>query len=325
MGDGAAEAIIAERDANGPYKSIFNFAERVNLSACNRKAFESLVLSGGFDGFGIPREAYFEANSKGDMFLDSLVRYGQLFQAEQAQAQNSLFGGIDAVEIATPPIPKAESWSAIERLNKERDLVGIYLSAHPLDEYSIVLHKICNTHCDEIENKEELAKKEEIQLGGIVTAVRDTFTRNGKPCGFVTLEDFNGSGELAFFGEDWGRWKGMLSEGCSVFIRAKCAPRWRDSNTYDLRVSDIQFLQTVKEKYIEKLTINIDNSVLDDSVVDNLVTLVNENPGTTQLFIRLYEAGNAPLLLRSTDKMVEVSKNLIDFLDEHDGMEYSIN
>lgn len=131
---------MAERLKNGPYKSIFDFAERVDYSSVNRKAFETLALSGGFDSFGIRREQFFGKNNKGETFLDTLVRYGQLFQQEQHEAANSLFGGTEAIEIATPPIPDAESWSTIERLNRERELVGIYLSAHPLDEYSIILN-----------------------------------------------------------------------------------------------------------------------------------------------------------------------------------------
>ena len=132
MGAPAADAIVAERLKNGPYKSIFDFAERVDYSSVNRKAFETLALSGGFDSFGIRREQFFGKNNKGETFLDTLVRYGQLFQQEQHEAANSLFGGTEAIEIATPPIPDAESWSTIERLNRERELVGIYLSAHPL-------------------------------------------------------------------------------------------------------------------------------------------------------------------------------------------------
>ena len=145
LGDGAAEAIISEREKNGPYKDIYDFAQRVPFSSVNRKAYESLALSGGFDGFGIRREAFFAENSKGEAFIDTLVHYGQVYQNEKQQTVNSLFGGFDEIEIATPPVPKTDvRWSDIERLNKERDLVGIYLSAHPLDEYRIILENLCN-------------------------------------------------------------------------------------------------------------------------------------------------------------------------------------
>ena len=191
MGASAATAIIKERENNGPYKDIFDLAQRVNLGACNRKCFESMALSGGFDSFKINRERYFGCNQKGENFLDTLIRYGQLYQTEQNEAQNSLFGGLDAVEITTPPVPEAEQWSSIERLNRERDLVGIYLSAHPLDEFEVVIRNICNTKCSELDDKEALAQKAELTFGGIVTNVTDKFTKTGKPCGFITIEDFD--------------------------------------------------------------------------------------------------------------------------------------
>lgn len=220
MGTGAAMAIVNEREKNGAYKSIFDFAERIDLSNVNRKAFESLAYSGGFDSFGLQREEYFGVNSKGVTFLDSLVRYAQLFQQEKAQMQNSLFGGDDAVEIAQPVVPKTDRWPSIEKLNKERELVGIYLSAHPLDEYSVILNNLCNTHIEEIgrgADMEQLSKREEITFGGIITAVNERFSqKTGKPFGFVTIEDFEGSGELALFGDDWARWNGLMKENYTI-------------------------------------------------------------------------------------------------------------
>ena len=211
MGESAANAIIEEREKNGQFSSLFDFAERMGINV-NRKAYEVLALSGGFDSFGIKREQFFALSNKGEMFIDSLVRYGQNYMSAKQQMEHSLFGDFGDVEIVHPKIPDAESWSSIERLNKERELVGIYLSAHPLDDYSVVLKKLCNTHCAELENKEELAKRQELTLGGIVTGVRTRFDKNGNPCGFVTIEDYEGSGEMPFFGEDWGKWSGMLQD-----------------------------------------------------------------------------------------------------------------
>ena len=326
MGSSAAEAIIQEREKNGPYKSIFDFAQRVNMSAVNRKAFESLALSGGFDSFGYRREQYFATDNKGVMFLDTLLRYGQLYQAEQSQVQNSLFGGSEAVEIATPPVPEGESWSTIERLNRERDLVGIYLSAHPLDEYSVILNKMCNTQCGELDDKVSLSKKEEIVFGGIVTAVRTRMTKNGNPCGFVTIEDFSGSGEMAFFGEDWGRWRGMLEEGYSMYVTAKCAPRWRDSNQLEFHVTDIQYLQTVKEKRIEKMTILMEAQSIDEEIVSDLTSLISDNPGPTQLYFQIHHPeSSTPIMLRSKTANINVKRELISYIESHPNMGYRIN
>jgi len=326
MGGNASIAIVTEREKNGPYKDIFDFAQRVEAASVNRKAYESLALSGGFDSFGIPREAYFGTNAKGEVFLDTLVRYGQLYQQEQSNAQNSLFGDANAIEIATPPVPTAEAWSNIERLNKERDLVGIYISAHPLDDFAIVLNSMCNTHCAELADKAELAKRDELSVGGIVTAVRSKFTKTGKPCGFVTIEDFEGSGELAFFGEEWGKWRGMLTEGCSVYVRAKCTQRFRDSDSYDIRVTDIQYLQTVKDQEIDRFTIVVDSDAIDDSVVTDIMTMVEDSPGSTSLFFQIVcKEQGSNLMLHSSAKSIYLKKDLLSYIDANPAMSYRIN
>lgn len=326
MGEGAALAIVKEREEHGPYKDIYDFAERMDYSCVNRKAFESLALSGGFDSFAFQREQYLAANPKGETFLDVLVRYGQLYQAEQHEAQNSLFGGEQAVEIARPQPVEAEGWSNIEKLNRERDLVGIYISAHPLDEFSIILNTMCNTHCSELDNKQELAKKEEITLGGIVTGVKSKFTKNGKPCGFVTIEDFNGSGELAFFGEDWGKWRGLLSEGCIVYIKAKCQQKYRDSDYYDFRISDIQYMQTVKANRLEKFTITINSDAIDETVVTDISTMVEKSVGNTQLYIQVVDQEhNVSMMLRSNNRSIEIKKDLLNYIDSNPDMSYHVN
>ncbi len=326
MGDAAAQAIIDEREKNGAYKSVFDLAERVNLGAVNRKAFESLALSGGFDSFKIERQNYFGTNAKGDIFLDSLIRYGQLYQQEQVQAQNSLFGSTDAIEIATPQVPQVDPWSTIETLNRERDLVGIYLSAHPLDEFGIILRAMCNTHCIELDDKVSLSKKDQIVIGGIVTGTKSKFTKNGKPCGFVTIEDFDGPGELAFFGEEWGRWKGMLVEGSTVFITAKCVQKYRDSNYYDLKIADIQYLQTVKDQRIEKFTITMDSTSIDETVVNDISTMLRNSPGSTQLYFQINDVtSNSYVLLRSKMGPISLKHKFMTYIEANPEMSYHVN
>ena len=327
VGGAAADSIIKEREANGPYSSIFDFIQRVNLSNCNRKCIESLVLSGGFDCFSeLKREDFFAKTSKGDQFIDTLVRYGQLYQAERAQARNSLFGEDNAVEISTPPIVKGEQWSDIERLNRERDLVGIYLSAHPLDEYKVILDSLCNTSCQELEDVQRLTDREQVVLGGIVTAIRQKYTKTGKPCGFVTIEDFNGSGVLPLFGEDWGRWSGMFVEGSTVYILAEMKQRFRDSNLYDMKVTDVKYMQTVKDSTLTKLTISINTDKLDARMVEELNEIITENPGKTQLFFQLRDSqGKKHVLLKSQSRTVDVRSQLINYIDQQEALEYKIN
>ena len=326
VGGAAASAIISEREENGPYKDIFDFIQRINLSNVNKKCIESLVLSGAFDTFGIAREDFFATNIKGETFLDTLVKYGQTYQMEQYNAQTSLFGGDDAIEISTPPLLKGEIWSDIERLNKERELVGIYLSAHPLDEYKIVLDKLCNTQCADLSDFSKMGGKEDIIIGGIVTDIKDKFTKTGKPCGFVTIEDFKGSGELAMFGEDWGRWSGMFKPGCTVYITAKLKPRFRDSNMLDLKIQNIEYLQSIKDKAIDSLTISISTDYLTSETAEELKELLTRYSGTTKLLFNVIDPKTKhQVLLKSNTTGIDLRQNLISYIEQHDGLDYKIN
>ena len=337
MGDAAAVNIIAEREKNGPYKDIFDFVQRVNLSAVNRKAMESLALSGGFDSFGIRREQYFGLNAKGDTFVETLLRYGQVYQSEQSSMQNSLFGDMGGVEITTPPIPTVEPWSTMELLKKERELVGIYLSAHPLDDYAVVLNHMCNLKCTQIGremDKKELSKFEELSFGGIVTSVSSRWTKTNKPFGIVTIEDFEGAGEIALFGEEWTKWQSMLQEEYPVYITAKCQQRFRNNpDAYDLVIKKIEFLSDVKDKSIDKFTIYIDSTLFADSCMTDLETMLRSNTGHVPLYFNIHDIEhNTNIEMFCRNVAVDVNKKLLSFLDEmdkqvgeHQSVRYAIN
>lgn len=336
MGEAAAINIIEEREKNGPYKDIYDFVQRVNLSAVNRKALESLALSGGFDNFGIRRESYFGETPKGT-FIEILLRYGQTYQQEQNQMQNSLFGDMGGVEIATPKPPEAEQWSTIELLKKERDLVGIYLSAHPLDEYSVVLNSMCNLRCDQLTrdmDKQELAKTAELTFGGIVSSVTSRFTKNNKPFGIVTIEDFNGQGELALFGDEWTKWQHMLKEEYIVYITATMRQRFANApNSLELVIKSVEFMNDVKDKRIERFTIYIDSTLLQNSRMNDLEVLLKSNPGNVPLYFNIHDSEhNTDLTLLSHNTTIDPSKKLLNFLDdlnneteEHETVRYAIN
>lgn len=328
MGSSAADMIVQERLANGPFKDIFDFAERVSLKDVNRKSFESLALSGAFDCFGLMREQYVAPNRKGEVFLDTLVRFGKQYQQFKVAAANSLFGMSDDVGFTTPAIPEAEPWSGIDRLNKEKELVGIYLSAHPLDDYSLILHKMCNTLCKDVvkDNYEELAGREEITFGGIVTHVNQRFNKQGKPFGIVTIEDFEGPGEIALFGEDWGKWSGMLTENCSVYITGKCDKRYATSNNFYFNINSIEYLQTVKSERVSRFTINVNGNYIDTAMVNDILTTMGDKPGKTELYFNIKDdENNTNILLKSSARPIEVSKELVNYVDQNDKLSYSVN
>ena len=332
MGEAAATNIIAERHKNGQYKDIFDFVQRVNLSAVNRKAMESLALSGGFDSFGIRREQYFASNAKGDTFVETLLRYGQVYQSEQSSMQNSLFGDMGGVEIQTPPVPDCEAWSTMELLKRERELVGIYLSAHPLDDYAVVLNHMCNLHCPQIGremDKKAFASIEELTFGGIVTSVSQRWTKNNKPFGIVTIEDFEGQGELALFGEEWTKWQSMLQEEYHIYITAQCVQRFRNNpDAYDMVIKKIEFLSDVKEKSIEKFTVYMDSTMFNDAQLTDLETTLKNSTGNVPLYINIHDAkNNTNIQLYSRNITVDVNKKLLTSLDEmaEQGVRYGIN
>ena len=332
MGEAAATNIIAERHKNGQYKDIFDFVQRVNLSAVNRKAMESLALSGGFDSFGIRREQYFAQNAKGDTFVETLLRYGQVYQSEQSSMQNSLFGDMGGVEIQTPPVPECEPWSTMELLKRERELVGIYLSAHPLDDYAVVLKHMCNLNCTQIGremDKKAFASIEELTFGGIVTSVSQRWTKTNKPFGIVTIEDFEGQGELALFGEEWTKWQSMLQEEYHVYITAQCVQRFRNNpDAYDMVIKKIEFLSDVKEKSIEKFTVYMEATMFNDAQLTDLETTLKSSDGKVPLYINIHDAKNdTNIQLYSRNITVDVNKKLLTSLDEMAelGVRYGIN
>ncbi|MBR3717589.1 MAG: DNA polymerase III subunit alpha, partial [Bacteroidaceae bacterium] len=326
MGDGAAMAIIDEREKNGPYKDIFDFVQRVNLSSVNRKALESLVLSGGFDDFGIPREEYFARNAKDEVFLDTLVRYGQSYQVGKAEAQNTLFGGFDGVEIATPPVPESGvRWSEIERLNKERELVGIYLSAHPLDEFSVILNDVCNTKMKDLENELALESRGDLTMGGIVTNVHRGMTKKGNPYGRVKIEDYSGFHEFSFFGNDWARFQPFLGEHSFVYMTGKIMPhQWRPDQK-ELHINNVEFLPEVKDRLITKFTVKLVLSMLDKDFVAGFSELARRHPGNAELHFKITDSGvDKPLDFMSRQVRVAVDKEVVSFLMDKE-MEYEIN
>ena len=326
VGESAVQSILNERKKNGPFKGIFDFVQRVNLSACNRKNIENLALAGSFDSFPeIKREDFFQKNAKEETFVEILVRYGAKFQADKMAATNSLFGDTMEIEVATPEILHAPVWSDLERLNKERELVGIYLSAHPLDEFAVILENVCNTHMTQLADLTPLYNRDLI-LGGIVTGVREGYTKTGKPYGIAKMEDYSGSAEFAFFGNEWVEKKNYFAEGMFLYMHGKCQPKqWRQEE-WEVKINTIELLSDVKERVIEKITVSVPLSVIDDQLIMEISSLVKANPGNAELcFLIRDDEGQMRVNLSSRSVKVAVKKELISYLKNQPMLEYKIN
>ena len=326
VGEAAVQSILTERKKNGLFKDIFDFVQRVNLSACNRKNIENLALAGGFDSFpGIKREDFFAKNAKDESFSDVLVKYGNKYQADMNAAANSLFGGEHAVEIATPEIISAPEWGNLERLNKERDLVGIYLSAHPLDEYIPILEKMCNAKMADLVDLTPL-QNHDLILGGIVTAVKEGMTKKGSPYGRVKMEDFSGAAEFVFFGDDWVGKKNYFAEGMFLYLIGKCQPRKWQPDEWEVKINGVKLLSDVKDDDIQKITVSVPLSFITNEFVLEFSELIRNNPGKVDLsFVICDDDGQNRVSMQSRTMKVSLKKDIVIYIKNRPQLDYKIN
>jgi DNA polymerase III subunit alpha len=300
VGEGAVEAIVEERKKNGKFNGFFDFIERVNLNSCNKKAIESLVLAGAFDGFtDIKREQFFVENSKGEVVMESIIRYGNKFQTDNALNQNSLFGGFDTIEIVKPEIPFAHDWSPLEKLNKEREYIGMYLSAHPLDEYEFEINYVCNAKTPDLKDLMPLMGKK-LRIGGMVTAIRHGTSKAGNPYGIFTLEDYDGAHEFALFGNSYINFSKYMIKDLYLLIHATVQEKGADYKyrkvsdpnapvVPEIKIQKIEVLNDVKDKLIDTLTVTIPLEQLDEEFALDMTDMVLEHKGTVNIYFNVVD------------------------------------
>ncbi len=326
VGSSAVESIISERSSNGTYKDLFDFVERVSLSSCNKKNIESLALAGAFDSLpAIKREHFLSKSANGDEFVDTLIRYGNKFQQDQYQSMNSLFGNDTSFMIARPELPQVEPLSELSRLNKERELIGIYLSAHPLDDYEFILKYICTADCLKLQDLRFLEGKE-VTFGGLVTLVREGQTKRGSPYTILTLEDYTGSTELAFFGEDSMNFGKFARIGLSIYLRAQIQPKRYRQEELEVKVLSINLLSEIKDKLVSKITIQLPLNSIDNTMVSELSAMIKNNPGNSLLYFQITkEDDGSTIELFSRPTRIGVNKHLIDNLVNNLNINFKIN
>ena len=326
VGESAAQAIIDERTKNGPFKDFFDVFERISSNSLNRKSMENLIWAGAFDSFNVPRELFFSPTANSEIFLDTLMRYGNKYQADKSEAQFGLFGAME-VETVRPSQPSdVEKMSDIERLNKERDLVGIYLSSHPLDEYSFIIEHVCNTSLDELDDLKSLQSKKEITFAGIVTEIKTgTSAKDGKPFGYVKLESFKSSHQFRLFGTKWTNIRHLFNENETIFVRAQVVQPWKSSAYLDLSITSVELLSEVKNQLLERITLTIALENLSVELVSELTDLANKYKGKTKLDFIINEPGERAVELHA-DRSIEVSSEFAHYINNHsDVIELQVN
>ncbi|MBP6176595.1 MAG: DNA polymerase III subunit alpha, partial [Fermentimonas sp.] len=326
VGQGAVNDIIEERNKNGQYKDIFDFVERVNLSSVSRKIIEALALAGGFDSLpNIKREQFFARNSKDEEFIDTLIRYGSKYQMDKMEAMTSLFGDDTSFLISRPEIPNTGRWSDMERLNKERELIGIYLSAHPLDDYEFILKYVCSADTLKLQDLDALNGRD-ITFGGMVTVVREGQTKRGSPYTIFKIEDYYGSFEIALFSEDSVNFSKYARIGLALYIQAKVQPKRFRPDELEVKISSINLLSEMKDKLVNKITLQIPLTELDDTVVTELSALVKNNYGNSLLYFNIIgEESHMNIQLFSRSTKIQVNKRFIDYLKDNLLIDFKIN
>ncbi len=326
VGEGAVEAIVNERKENGNYNSVFDLTKRVDLKAANKKTFESLALAGAFDSFeGIHRAQYFNLQDGEQSFLEKAVKYGANYQNQLNSSQVSLFGGDSSVEIPEPEIPQCEEWGRMELLNKEKEVVGIYLSGHPLDDYRFEMKNFCNSKIRDLNDLESLMSKGEVRIAGIVTEAQHRFTKTGKPYGTLVLEGYEEHYRFMLFSDDYVKFKAYLTEGWFLFIKGKAQKRtWNDE--MEFKIAGIELLPDLREKLAKKINLKIPVEQVNDAFIDMINGMRNDQLGNCILEINLidYKAKNI-INLKSRSIKIHLNDENIHKLEAASDFSYSLN
>ncbi|HKL92251.1 MAG TPA: DNA polymerase III subunit alpha [Bacteroidales bacterium] len=318
VGENAVNAILEERK-NGVFRDVYDFMERVNLNACNKKSIESMAMAGSFDNIGsIKREQFLATNNKGETFLDLLVRYGNKFQLDKSIMTNSLFGGDNEIEVAKPEPPMCEPWPELIRLNREKELVGMYLSAHPLDSFYVAMKYVCNTTMEDI-RQGNLTPNKELTFGGIVTDVRERTNKKNELFAFVTVEDYSGSVEIPFWAKDYVEFGKYLKPSMFLFMKGNWISRPWNPMEMELKIRNIRLLGEISENAVDAIHLSLPLSQLHKVEIENLYEMCKAHPGKTNLELTVVDYEEEPPIqvdFLSRSVWVNPSFELVQFLEE---------
>ncbi|MCT4615621.1 MAG: DNA polymerase III subunit alpha [Marinifilaceae bacterium] len=326
VGESAVENLIKTRE-QGSFKDIFDFVERVSLKTLNKRTMENIAMAGGFDSFELNRSQYFALDDTDKIFIERLSKYGSKVQNEKNTIQASLFSNMDEFQIEHPKIPQCEDWNKLEKLNKEKSLIGIYLSAHPLDDYKLDIESFCNARLSELNNNLEQFKDKDVSIAGMVTSVRRGTTKTGNPFAIIHIEDFSDSFELAFFGRDYIDFGNFLIEDLSIFIDGRVQKRsWpKDSEELEFKIKSISLLNEVRDNKLKEITLDISVEDLTEKLVVELANFFEENKGNVKLNFNIFDKENVKVKMFSRSCKINITDDVLNFFRETAGVEFKIN
>ena len=324
VGEAAVEEIIAERKKSGAFKSIFDLTKRVSLRAVTKKTLEGLVFGGAFDCFeGTHRAQYFSVNEDSSI-IEKAIKFSNALQANENANQQSLFGGSISVSLPEPIIPAAETWSLMEQLKKEKEVIGIYLSGHPLDPFKVEIDKLSSHPLVELKELKAL-KGVELKVVGVVASANHRISKAGKPFGSFILEDYSGFIEIPLFGENYLNYKKYLEVGYYLFIKGRVDNRWGKEDDFEFKITSIEMLTDVREKYIKNISVEIDVDRLNDQFISLIYDKIKVNDGNASInFIVNSRKEQMAISMRSSKYKVSLTNEMLRFFDDL-GLSYKLS
>ena len=331
VGSGAAKDIITARNKNGLFKSIYDFVETVNLQTVNKKNLEALAMAGAFDSLaGIRRSSFFAGENENDSttFIEKLIRYGNKIQNDSLSMQQSLFGSMGgSAAVKRPPVPEVEEWPKLILLEKEKTLIGIYLTAHPLDDFRLEINSFCTREVTlrDLKNDIEKYKDRDFTFGGMVTSAREGTSKNGNPFSTLTLTDYNDSFEFFFFGQDYVNFHKYCKSGLFILIKGTVKQRY-NSELYEFKATQIELLSETRKNYVKSVTINVSLHELTESIISDIERLAQNNKGQALLKFNIYNPENNMYIhLFSRNTRIELTNRFLDYFEKKPGLGYRIN
>ena len=332
VGAGAVQNLIDVRKETGGFNNIYDVVEHVNLQTVNKKNLEALAMAGAFDNLeGIKRSAFFAGENENDdtNFIEKLIKYGHRFQEDKNSAQQSLFGDMGgATAVRRPDIPNVEEWAKLIMLEKEKNLIGIYLTAHPLDDYKLEINNFCSREVSmkDLNNDIEKYKDKDLIFGGMVTAAREGQSKNGKMFATLTLTDYTDSKELFFFGNDYVNFSKFCKVGLFIMVKGTVRTRFGSNDYYEYKVNSIELLSDVRSNYVKSITINMPLTALNEKLVKDIENLASEHKGKALLKFLVYDPeNNMQLEMFSRSTKVFPSDAFLGFFEDLSDMSYRIN
>ena len=326
VGENAVIQLIEERDKNGAYKDIFDFVSRVNLNSLNRKNLEALALSGAFDCFhDISREQYFATDAKGVNFLDNLIKYGNNVKTLKNTNKNTLFGEDNGFSMKKPEPPECPEWQKLEKLNKEKEVIGIYLSSHPLDDFRLELETFTTATLSELKNLRDFTDRD-VTIAGMVTETKSGIGKNGKPYNTFMLQDYTDSYKFAVFDKDCVEFSKFFVTGYFLLVKGRVQKRRMNDNELEFKIKNINLLSSVRDELIKSVTIKVKAADITNELINQLSQLIKTNPGETELrFLFMDAESKISLPMFSRNIRVRLNNDFVAFLDDHPSLEYKVN